>query len=61
MFYAARSELEGSMEWDTDILTEKYKIWVAHYPDYDVTADMKSSYLGIHDMWQYTSKEVWLV
>lgn len=56
MFYAARSELEGSMEWDTDILTEKYKIWVAHYPDYHVTADMKSSYLGSHDMWQYTSK-----
>lgn len=55
MFYAARNELEESREWDTKILTKKYKIWVAQYPASIETANPKSSYSGSHDMWQYTS------
>ena len=54
MFYASQNELDNSSEWDTDSLTKKYKIWVAQYPDYMVHGS-KSSYLGAHDMWQYTN------
>ena len=55
MFYAAKSELENSQQWDTKELTKKYKIWVAQYVN---TFDMEnsiSSYSGKHAMWQYTS------
>lgn len=55
MFYAAKGELEGSRDWDTDLLTKKYKIWVAHYPDQINLENPKSTYSGAHDMWQYTS------
>ncbi len=55
MFYAAKNELEGSRDWDTDSLTSKYKIWVAQYPDKIDSADAKSSYSGAHEMWQYTN------
>lgn len=55
MFYASKNELEGSADWDTELLTRKYKIWVAQYPDIMVKG-AASSYLGVHDMWQYTNK-----
>lgn len=55
MFYAAKNELENNAQWDTDTLSQKYKIWVAHYPD-TLDKNMKSSYTGKHAMWQYTSK-----
>lgn len=54
MFYASKNELEGSRDWDTDLLTSKYKIWVAQYPD-TLALNSKSSYSGTHDMWQYTN------
>lgn len=56
MFYASRSELEGSAQWDTQTLASKYKIWVAQYPDQPYPQTAASSYLGTHDMWQYTSQ-----
>lgn len=56
MFYASRSELEGSAQWDTQTLSSKYKIWVAQYPDQPYPQTAASSYLGTHDMWQYTSQ-----
>lgn len=56
MFYASRSELEGSAQWDTQTLSSKYKIWVAQYPDQPYPQTVVSSYLGTHDMWQYTSQ-----
>ena len=31
MFYAARSELEDSLFWDTETLEQRYRIWVAQY------------------------------
>lgn len=55
MFYASKNEMEGSRDWDTSLLTRKYKIWVAHYPDYINLENPKSGYSGTHDMWQYTS------
>lgn len=55
IFYAAKNELENNSQWDTDILSQKYKIWVAHYPE-TLDKNMKSSYTGKYAMWQYTSK-----
>ena len=56
MFYASRSELEGSAQWNTQTLASKYKIWVAQYPDQPYPQTAVSSYSGTHDMWQYTSQ-----
>lgn len=53
MFYAAKSELDNNAQWNTDMLSSKYKIWVAQYPS---VPSGVSSYLGTHDMWQYTSQ-----
>ena len=57
MFYASKNELEGEAQWNTNALSNKYKIWVAQYIN-SISADMKSTYLGDHHMWQYTSKGV---
>ena len=54
MFYASKNELEDSRDWDKDLLTKKYKIWVAQYPD-TISLNSKSSYSGTHEMWQYTN------
>lgn len=54
MFYASKNELVNSRDWDTSLLTSKYKIWVAQYPD-TLALNSKSSYSGMHEMWQYTS------
>lgn len=56
MFYGPKSELEDSRDWDTEELSKRYKIWLAHYPDSIDQNNMKSSYSGTYDMWQYTSK-----
>lgn len=56
MFYAAKGELEGSAQWDTQTLSGKYKIWVAQYPDKPYPETTASSYSGTHAMWQYTSQ-----
>ena len=55
MLYAAKNELEGSADWDTDRIEAKYKIWVARYtsPAYPETSD--PDYSGRYDMWQYTN------
>ncbi len=55
MFYAAKNELEGNAQWDTDILSSRYKIWVAQYPQGTSGQAFASSYTGKHAMWQYTS------
>lgn len=58
MFYASKGELEGSAQWDTGILSSRYKIWVAQYPDQPYPTTTASSYSGVHDMWQYTSQGI---
>lgn len=55
MFYASKNELEDEAQWNTNALSNKYKIWVAQYINSN-SADMKSTYSGDHHMWQYTSK-----
>ena len=55
MFYASKSELDYNAQWNTDLLTSKYKIWVAQYSSVPSGA---SAYMGTHDMWQYTSQGI---
>lgn len=56
MFYAAKGEMEGNALWNTDVLSSKYKIWVAQYPSVPYPETQASSYTGSHDMWQYTAQ-----
>lgn len=58
MFYASKGELEGNAQWNTDVLSSKYKIWVAQYPDQPYPATKSSAYSAAHDMWQYTSQGI---
>lgn len=55
MFYAAKSELEGSQFWDTERLEAKYKVWVARYVEHTQDQPSRPDYAGIYDMWQYTN------
>ncbi|MCI8417609.1 MAG: glycoside hydrolase family 25 [Lachnospiraceae bacterium] len=56
MFYGARSELEHSYLWDTGVLEERYRMWVAYYskPSYPEVGD--PDYSGSYAMWQYTDQ-----
>lgn len=56
MFYASRNEMEGSADWDMDMLGSKYKVWVSQYPEKPFPDTPSSTYSGRHDMWQYTSQ-----
>ncbi len=54
MFYASKNDLSENAYWEIDRIQEDYKIWVAQYPgEVDPKMD-RSSYEGIHSMWQYT-------
>ncbi len=56
MFYAARSELQDSLFWDTEALEQRYRIWVAQYLD-QVYPDIDGpEYDGSFAMWQYTDQ-----
>ncbi len=54
MFYAAKSELENEAEWETGVLEEEYKMWVAYYPSPSYPETASSGYAGQIAMWQYT-------
>lgn len=56
MFYAAKNEMEGNRDWNTDIISGKYKIWVSQYPALPFPQTEKSAYSGTHAMWQYTNR-----
>ncbi|HKL78953.1 MAG TPA: GH25 family lysozyme [Mobilitalea sp.] len=56
MFYAAKNELELNSDWNTEVISEKYKTWVAQYPAETYEEGDKSTYSGQHAMWQYTAK-----
>ena len=56
MFYASKNEMEGSADWDMDVLGSRYKIWVSQYPEKPFPDTAASTYSGRHDMWQYTSQ-----
>lgn len=54
MFYAARSELEDSLFWDTETLEQRYRIWVAQYLSETYPEIPGPEYGGSFAMWQYT-------
>lgn len=56
MFYAAMGELSGSAKWDTERIEGSYRIWVSQYPAAPYPETEKSSYGGVHAMWQYTNR-----
>lgn len=56
MFYAAKSELEGSLYWDTARLEKTFEIWVARYPATPYPTTPAPDYGGKYAMWQYTNK-----
>lgn len=56
MFYAAKSELENSLYWDTERLESSYMIWVARYPGTPYPDTPDPDYGGKYDMWQYTDR-----
>ncbi len=56
MFYASKGELDGNAQWNTQTLANRYKIWVAQYPEKPYPETATSAYSGTHDMWQYTSQ-----
>ncbi len=54
MFYASKNEMEGDVLWEVSRIQEKYKVWVAQYPEQPYPETRQSSYSGTHQMWQYT-------
>lgn len=55
MFYAAQSELEDEAQWEVSRIQDRYKIWVAQYPQAPYPETRASDYTGPHQMWQYTA------
>ena len=53
MFYSSKYDMEEG-RWDMEPIQEKYKVWVAQYPEFPYPQTPESSYSGIHSMWQYT-------
>ena len=58
MFYASKNEMENDAQWQVSRIDPDYKIWVAQYPEQPYPETEKSSYSGIHHMWQYTRNGV---
>lgn len=56
MFYASMGELTGEAQWLTSRIENTYKIWVSQYPSAPYPQTDKSSYQGVHAMWQYTNR-----
>lgn len=56
MFYAARSELQDSLLWDTETLELRYRIWVAQYLSEVYPELPNPEYDGKYAMWQYTDQ-----
>lgn len=54
MFYASKGEMEGDAAWDVTQLEAHGQIWVAQYPEKPYPQTEKSSYGGLHVMWQYS-------
>ena len=54
MFYASKNEMRNDAQWQVSRIEPDYKIWVAQYPENPDPQTEKSSYEGVHHMWQYT-------
>lgn len=58
MFYASKTELQANKDWETYRISKSYKIWVSQYPNQPYPTTEKSSYTGVHAMWQHSSQGV---
>ncbi len=56
MFYSSMHELTGDAKWETSRIEKSYRIWVSQYPAAPYPQTEKSSYGGVHAMWQYTNR-----
>lgn len=56
MFYSSMHEMTGDAAWETSRIEQKYRIWVSQYPSVPYPQTEKSSYGGVHAMWQYTNR-----
>ena len=54
MFYASKNEMENDLLWEVSRIEERYKVWVAQYPEQPYPDTPASTYSGTHHMWQYT-------
>lgn len=55
MFYASKSELENNAQWNISDISSHGRVWAAWYPSVPYPDTPKSSYSGVHHMWQYTN------
>lgn len=56
MFYSSMHEMTGDAKWETSRIEKSYRIWVSQYPSAPYPQTEKSSYQGVHAMWQYTNR-----
>lgn len=56
MFYAAMGGLAQDAKWETSRIEQLCKIWVSQYPAAPYPQTERSSYGGVHAMWQYTNR-----
>lgn len=56
MFYSSMNEMTGDAKWETSRIEKNYRIWVSQYPAAPYPQTEKSSYGGVHAMWQYTNR-----
>lgn len=55
MFYSSATEMGDSLNWDMARIEDKYKVWVAYYPEKTYPKVKTPEYFGEYDMWQYTN------
>lgn len=56
MFYSSMNEMANDAKWETSRIEKTYRIWVSQYPAAPYPQTEKSSYGGVHAMWQYTNR-----
>lgn len=56
MFYSSMNEMTGDAKWQTSRIEKNYRIWVSQYPSAPYPQTERSSYGGVHAMWQYTNR-----
>lgn len=56
MFYSSMNEMTSDAKWETSRIEQNYRIWVSQYPSSPYPQTEKSSYGGVHAMWQYTNR-----
>ncbi len=56
MFYGSKNDLQFENSWETSRIEDKYKIWIAQYPEIPYPETAHSSYVGEHHMWQYDTQ-----